>query len=272
MAKKIYRKKLTNSGGGVCFMTGLAAVLALCTAAGDFIAGAVYSQFYKNQVYDMDPDPKMFLQQNILFIITAVFAMLMFVKALNSGKAKYMSKEFGWSGIVMGLAFAVSPALTILDNAYTESLDLLLHSEYDSEKFRSAVFIGRNVAIPLLICLLLIISGMIVLDRLVGEYFTVEVPCAEKKSKKAKTDDEESAHGFGGGTRNVQGLTGETKPATYSEHTDDTNDTAPVNDTAVNITEDADKPKKKPTVRLCPNCGELVAEDELFCSACGQKM
>ncbi|MBP5268630.1 MAG: zinc-ribbon domain-containing protein [Ruminococcus sp.] len=29
---------------------------------------------------------------------------------------------------------------------------------------------------------------------------------------------------------------------------------------------------KRPSVKLCPKCGELVGDDELFCSNCGYRM
>ena len=268
MANKVYSKKLTNSGGGVCFLTGAAAVFALCAAAVDFIAGAVYVQFYERQIYDMTPDPIDFVSANGNSIALGVFALIMFVKALNAGKAKYMSREFGLTGVLMGLAFSLKPLAAGLQLQRDNGFNGYFETDYDSDKFRGAMEICRY-SVPLLVCLLLLIAGIAVLAKLGGEDFTVEVPVGKKTKKSVPAQkEEESAIGFGGGTQAVQGLTGETKPATYSGNTEE-------NAAAENVSVNREAPQqtqKRPTVKLCPNCGELVGEDELFCASCGQKM
>ncbi len=265
MAKNVYRKKLTNSGGGVCTMTCFAAIFALCAAAGDFIAGAVYTQFYKNQVYDMTPDPIGFIEKYSFSIVMAVFSLIMFIRALSAAKGKLLGREYGWMGIFMGLFLSLDPAVKIYRALSGDFIKTYFDTSYDSDKFRGAIELAK-MGLPVIAGLLIFTAGIAVLARVSGEYFVVEAPRADKKkaaSRKAqKTDD--AAHSFGGGAGKVQGLTGETKPATYGERSDD--ETPAVHETT------EEKPAKKATVNLCPNCGELVSADELFCSNCGHKM
>lgn len=267
MAKKVYRKTLTNSGGGVCTLTGFAAVFALAAAAGDFIAGAVYTQFYKNQVYDMTPDPIEYIRDNNGGIVMGLFALIMFIWALTAAKGRRMGREFGWLGIFMGLGLTLSPAVKLYEIFDSDLMSRWFDTAYDSDKFRGAAELAK-AGLPALAGLLLLIAGIIVLARIGGEDFEIEAPRAAKKAEAPKPEKpmKNDARGFGENTQQIQGLTGETKPATYGEKEE-----APA---AVKegSPAPAPRPAKKATVKLCPNCGELVGEDELFCSNCGQKM
>lgn len=269
MAKKVYRKKLTNSGGGVCFLTCLAMIFALCAAAADFIAGVLYTQFYTKQVYDMTPDPIEYIKSYSGNIAMAIFAVIMFVKAAAAAKRKTMSKEFGWTGIFMSLALCLAPASRLFDIIAYYELSHYFETDFDSDKFRGAVEIGK-VALPLAAGLLILITGLAVLVKLCSEEYVIEAPRAvKKKSQSASQPDEETdAYGFGENTQNVQGLTGETKPATYGSSDYVSEEPAAEERTEVPLPKE-EKPVKRPTVHLCPKCGELVGEEELFCSNCG---
>ena len=268
MAKKVYRKKLTNSGGGVCVLTGLAAVFALCAAAGDHLAGVVYAQFYKRQVYDMSFDPLELIEGRRCAIVTAVFALIMFIWALTAAKGKKMGREFGWTGIFMGLSLSIEPVLDLWRKLEGSFISNHFRTDYDSDKFRGAVELAKS-GLPMLACVFIMLAGLAVLIKAGGEDFVLEAPRAGRKQK---SSDDDSARSFGEGTQEVQGLTGETKPATYSEKPADAEEVPATEPATEAKTMTWEKPAKKPTVNLCPECGELVGVDELFCSNCGHKM
>ena len=269
MAKKIYRKKMTNSGGGVCVLTGLAAVFALCASAGDYIAGAVYTQFYKKQVYDMSFDVMKYIENYRAAFVMAVFALIMFIWALTAAKGKKMGREFGWTGILMGLCLSIEPALAVWEKLEGSLISDYFKTDYDSDKFRGSVELAKD-GLPVLAGLFILLAGLAVVIKVSGEDFMAEVPRADKKSEKSAKGEEGDARGFGGGTQEVQGLTGETKPATYSGTAEEAVVSEMAGESVGGVSQD--KSAKKATVNLCPQCGELVGADELFCSNCGHKM
>ena len=272
MADKIYRKKLTNSGGGICFTTGLAAVFACCAAAGDFLAAAIYGQFYTKQLYPMHADFVGFTRYYGSAAVTAVFAVIMFIWALSAAKGKRLGREFGMMGIFMGAAFCLLPAEQIYSLMMSDFTDAYFRTGYDSDVFQGVVELARH-GLPIISGLMLFFTGIAALARLGGDDFAVEAPGAAKRSvqtrnaARSKSEDGEFAdpHSFGGGKTVEQGLTGETKPATYNEPSED-------EPAEKESSEKEEKPAKKATVKLCFKCGELVGEDELFCANCGQKM
>ena len=138
MAKNNYKKKLTNSGGGVCFMTCIAALFALCGAAGDLLAGLLYTQFFSRQIYDMTPNPIDFVYDGSANIATAVFALVMMFWAFSAAKAKRMGREFGWVNIFMSLALCISPAVKLYRLLGTDFFDKWetrqLSTYYEREK------------------------------------------------------------------------------------------------------------------------------------------
>lgn len=281
MAKNNYKKKLTNSGGGVCFMTCIAALFALCAAAGDLLAGLLYTQFFSRQIYDMSPDPIDFAYDSSANIAMAVFALVMMFWAFSASKAKRMGREFGWVNIFMSLALCISPAVKLYRLLGTDFFDKYFKTNYDSDKFAGAVSLGK-IGLPLVAGLLLLLSGIIVAARVGGEDFAVEVPRGGKKEKaqpapinntvaEPENNEQESAFGFGENTQAVQGLTGETKPATYNEAPANTETFYQPEAPAASV-DTSDMRPKRPSVKLCPKCGELVGDDELFCSNCGYRM
>ena len=276
MAKNVYRKKLTNSGGGVCFLLFLAMIFTLCAAAADFIAGALYGQFFTRQVYDMDPDPIEYVMKYSSSITAAVFAVIMFIKAACASKGRLISKEYGWTGIFMGLTFGlVHAARLVWAIRNTHGFDQYFDTGYDNDTFRGAVEIAKD-GLPIVSGVLFIIAGLAVLIRLGREDFIIEAPRAEKhKASKNTAEADETAFGFGENSHNVQGLTGETKPATYGSAEEDSDSgykETPETPEPVSYPSNTENTAKRPTVHLCPKCGELVSSDELFCSNCGCQM
>lgn len=283
MVKNNYKKKLTNSGGGVCVMTCFAALFALCAAAGDLLAGLLYTQFFSRQIYDMSPDPIDFVFDGSANIAVAVFALVMMFWSFSAAKAKRMGREFGWVNIFMSLALCISPAVKLYRLLGTDFFDNYFKTNYDSDKFAGAVALGK-IGLPLVAGRLLFLSGIIVLARIGGEDFAVEVPRGGKKEKvqPVSTDNtvsvpessqQESAFGFGENTQAVQGLTGETKPATYgANEAPSASGESFYQPAAPESADGSDMRPKRPSVKLCPKCGELVGDDELFCSNCGFRM
>ena len=288
MAKTIGRKKMTNSGGGVCILTCIAALLALCSASGDYLKGMLYSQFFSRQVYEMKFDLEKYLYNSSSCIEIAVFALVMMFWAFSAAKFKRMGKAFGWINIIMSPVLCIYPAIRLkymLGDNYSDFFNLYFKTQYDSDKFVGVGLLSET-AFPIMAGLLLIISGIIVLARVGGEDFVAEVPRGGKKEKAQpvstnnnnvsvpeNNEQESSAFGFGENTQSVQGLTGETKPATYGASND-----APANNdsfyqpAASDGADSGDMRPKRPSVKLCPKCGELVGDDELFCSNCGYRM
>ncbi|ADU20588.1 hypothetical protein Rumal_0025 [Ruminococcus albus 7 = DSM 20455] len=266
MAKNVCKKKLTYSGGGVCVMTCIAALLAMCAPAGNYIGGLLYTQFFSKQVFDMSFELDTFLYNNIAYIPMALFSLVIMFWAFSAAKYKRMGREFGWVSIFMSITLSLHPALLLYILSKKDNfIGDYFNSNYDSDKFIGSVILAK-ICFPIIAGLLILIAGIVVLARIGGEDFVVEVPRRIKnKKEKVQTvstpeytavpenSEQESAFGFGENTQPVQGLTGETKPATYNE---DPNAVTP----------------KRPSVKLCPKCGELVGDDELFCSNCGYRM
>lgn len=284
MAKKIYRKKLTNSGGGVCFTAGLAAALACCAAAGDFLAALIYGQFYTIQVYPKYGNFSEQIRNHGSAAVTAVFAVIMFIWALSAARGKRLGREFGLLGIFMGASLCLLPAEQLYSLLISDLTDVYFGTGYDSDVFQGVVELARP-GLPILSGLLLIFAGIAVLARISNEDFVVKAPEAGKKKKSAKKSDEydddlPDPRGFGDG-KVEQGLTGETKPATYNDPTEEKpvhkeRPAEPVKAETPAVQEapaqEINKPAKKATIKLCPDCGELVGEDELFCANCGHRM
>ena len=278
MAKKICKKKLTNSGGGVCFLTCLAAIFALLASTDNYLPGLLYSQFFSRQIYNMEFDLEIYFYRESSNFVMSVFALVMMFWAFSAAKYKRIGKEFGWLNILLPPALCSYPAtrLYMMFATNNDFFDTYFKTKYDSDKFEGIVVIARE-GLPILAGLLLIISGIIVLARIGGDDFSVEIPRAAKKSKapaestdtvSAPADnDPEGAFGFGENTQPVQGLTGETKPATYGENTG-----TETSYSSASAAAQDDNRLIRPSVKLCPKCGELVGDDELFCSNCGFRM
>lgn len=271
MAKKIYRKKLTNSGGGICFAAGLAAVLACCAAAGEFLAAVIYDQFYTKSVYPRYTSLVELANNYGGAVVVAVFAVIMFIWALSAAKCKRLGREFGIMGLFMGAAFCLLPAVQLYSLLITDFTDKYFNTGYDSDVFQGTVELARQ-GLPIISGLVLFFTGIAALARIGSEDHAAEVPVGGKRKKPtknadAKPDNNEFAdpHAFGGSKTVEQGLTGETKPATHNAPDDESaaHEDKPVKE---------DKPAKKATIDLCPKCGELVGKEELFCANCGHRM
>lgn len=270
MTEKTYIKKLTSSGGGVCFLAGLSATLACCGAAGDFLAAAVYGQFYTKQIYPVYSTPADQIRSYGTAAVTAVFAVIMFVWALSAARGKRLGREFGIMGVFMGAALCLLPAEQLFSMLTPDFTNTHFNTGYDSDVFRGVVELARP-GLPIASGLLLFLAGIAVLARIGNESFEVEAPSAAKKDKhaqKARFEPNSATfadpHSFG--TKTIEKTPpAETKTAVQSEPPED----KPV---PTDPPKKEEKSIKDSLIKLCFKCGELVGDDELFCANCGQKI
>lgn len=283
--EKLYRKKLTNSGGGICTAAGFAAVIACCGAAGEFLAALLYDRFYTQRVYPRYTSLVKLVENYGCAAVTAVFAVIMFIWAVSAARGKRLGREFGLMGIFMGAALCLSPGVGLYSLLTSDFIEVYFKTAYDSDKFQGAVELARYGA-PIISALILLFAGIGAMARISGEDFVVEAPRGRKRPKSDKETSPDPEGGefadprtFGSG-RVDRGLTGETKPATYGEAEEaPLMEEQPVaeektltEDTPAKAEGPAERPQKKSAISLCPKCGELVGKDELFCSNCGYRM
>lgn len=177
---KIYKKKLTNCGGGVCFLTTLAALVSCAAAAGDFIAVAVYNEFYNNTIGHLYANDVLgYLGYYGNAIAMAVFALFMMFWSFSAAGGRRMGKEFGMAGIFVNLAVCFAPALSIYrkleDTAFMDNFT----TEYDGDKFRAAVALGAD-GLPLLAGLLILMAAVGFLAKLGADVFVIEAPSGKE--------------------------------------------------------------------------------------------
>ena len=302
-AGKTYSKKLTNSGGGVCFLMVLAALFGCAAACGDFIAVAVYNYFYsKNIGYLYAQDVLGYLGYYGCAIVMAVFSVFMMFWAFSAAKGRRMGREFGMTGIFVNFAICLMPALNIYRKLEDQTFMDNFTTEYDGDKFRAVAALAAD-GLPLLAGLFILMAAIGFLGRLGADVFYIEAPSGnediyeddydddyedeyeevpvKKSSKKSaeKTtkstakkaakqfDDEEDYMTFGKNNKDVPKA--EPKPvkkAPVIEYEEE--EELPVRGEKPELT----ARQKSKSILLCKNCGELVDAGELFCPSCGKKV
>lgn len=268
MTEKTYIKKLTSSGVGVCSLTGLAAVLACCGAAGDLLAAAIYGQFYTRQIYPIYTDPMEQLRHYGGAIVTAVFAVIMFVWALSAARGKRLGREYGIMGVFMGAAFCLSPAEQLITLITPDFTNAHFNTGYDSDIFHGVVELARP-GLPMAAGILLFLSGIAVLARIGNESFIAEVPCATGRDRLAQRSRARSA---GSTLTDIQSSKAEDKTLPDEAKPSMTSTSVAEKPTRKESPAREEKSVKDSLIKLCFKCGELVGDDELFCANCGQKI
>ncbi len=290
-ADKIYRKKLTNGGGGVFTLTLFAALFSCAAAAGDFIAAAVYNGFYSNHINNLYAGGvEEYIQVYQYPIVMAAFAFVMFIWAASAIKAKRLGREFGFMGIFVNAAVCMMPVYKTVDQVMKSETKDTFKNGLDGDKFRMAVKLMIN-GLPVISGLLILLAGIAVLARI-----SHESPVVISKGSRSENIPDPKAFGLNNDIKanpNARPTAVNAEPAqSYAPKAKAEAKPQPVTEPApepkpqpkpapkaepvkAEIKAEPKKeaaPRSKPKIILCPGCGEIVQSDEFFCSNCGKKI
>lgn len=297
-SRKTVRKKLAHSGAGVCVLMFFALLFSLAAAVGEIIIPLVYNQFYSTKMeHFLAKDVTDLLNVYHLPIIMAVYTLIVFIWSLSARRARKLGREYAFINVFLPIAICYPLAMDIIKRLANGEIGKAFESQYDSDKFKMGCELGVY-GLPVLAGIFMMIAGFAVMSRVDKNYYEVELPCYRKSDK---FDDPQSFS-----SRPL-----ESDPVNNGQ-SDPNNAYAPQqyqNDYQANDFQQPDyqqnyqpdfqagyqsqsdqgfaidtsapaepqefipaSEKKKPTVLLCPECGELVHSDEEFCSNCGRKM
>lgn len=270
---------MTNSGAGVCVMIFIAFIFSLAAALGELIVPLIYGQFYTTPMqHFLANDVPMLLNVYHAQIVMAIFSFIVFIWAVGAKKARKLGNEFAVINIFLSIAVCYPLAMSIIEALAKGEVQDAFSSQYDSDKFRMACELGVN-GLPVIGGLLMMIAGFAVMSRLGKDFYEAEIPYYQKSGKF------ENPEGFMNKpleTAPVAAPEPIAPAATPISQPEPTNTYAPQPDQGFAINTQAipepladitsaPEPKKQ-TVLLCPECGELVQPEEIFCSNCGHKI
>lgn len=179
--EKIYRKKLTNGGAGLCILTFIAFLLSLGAALTEVTASLVYNAlfgrgtmgFFANNFTE-------FVELYENAIIMTVFCFIMFAVAASSVRKKRLSKEYPALAVCIPILLAVQPVIEIIKIIDSGSVANAFKVGSDSYRMRELSNLGIYV-LPVIAAFLMLIAGLVVMGRFSCEEFEVRVPAVKKQ-------------------------------------------------------------------------------------------
>lgn len=274
--RKSTTKKLTNCGAGVCVMVFIALIFSLAAALGELIVPLIYGQFYTVPMeHFLAKDIPELLNVYHAPIIMSLFSLIVFIWAVGAKKAQKLGNEFAVINIFLPIAVCYPLAMSIIKSLANGRVQSEFSTQYDSDKFRMACELAV-FGLPVIGGILMIIAGFAVMSRLGKVFHEAKIPYYHKSGKF------ENPEGFMNKPLETDPVNSPEPVSAPIQQPEPTNSYAPQPDQGFAINTDpapevmqefAPIPEpKKPTVLLCPECGELVQPDEIFCSNCGHKM
>lgn len=260
---KICKKKLTESGGGVCTLSFIAMIVSAAGLALEFLGTLGYTSFNDvSQNYMFANDVFSYIFTYDKSIITFVLSLTVFFAACANRRKKKIGGELPAIVILTSVACSASPIAFMVYLFDSGNLADIFSNGSDSEIFRAVMGI-LVYALPLLACFLLLMCGITIAAKLGGESYTVSVPIV--KTVALKADD-----GF------VENIAKHSADALIPHHEID-HDSVVSEETAkpeptVDIIPDAVPAVAETETVRCHDCGEMVRHNAKFCQKCGAKM
>lgn len=256
------RKRLTESSGGACFLAFLAMAVSAVGLALELWGTWGYNRFNDDsRDYIFAGNAFNYIFTYDKSIITFVFSLVVFCITAANRRRKRIGGEMPAFVIMMSAAISVSPAAFIVYAFSNSEVIDVFSAGSDSEVFR--VVMGVLVyALPLLACLLLMICGIVIAFKLVGENYTASVPIvkavainSEDKLTDAIAEDSTKSDNVIY-EKNNNTITADKLDSLLTDGGDQ--DAVPASIEA------------EPTI--CHACGETVRPGAKFCQKCGAKM
>lgn len=262
---KKHTKKLTEAGGGVCLLAFTAALISAMGLAMESLGSLGYNRYADvAQTYVFAQNAYDYIFTYDKAIITFLISIITFFILMAYRRKKKVGAEMPAIIIISSAACAVKP-VTFLVYALNNSefVDLFRNSG-DSRTFL-AIMTVLIYALPLVSCIFLIICGLVLALKLMGEDFRVEVPSL--KFEEIVKDEEKTEADM---TKNEKVKSEETIPDFEFKNS---NYMPKENKETENKAVDAYAQMViKSEAEKCPHCGEKLKTDARFCQCCGEKI
>lgn len=245
---KFCRKKLTESGGGICFLAFLSLLVSVMGLIMEFLGTLGYNRYSdveQNYVFASNLSDYIFTYEKS--IITAVISLITFFVFLAYRKKKKIGADFSMMLIFSSLVCAIKP-LAFLVYVFNDSEFLELFSESGDSRTFLAIMTVLIHALPLISCLFLLICGLVIALKLIREDFRAEVPVLTFEKPVVES---------------IEKPDYEVKNNNYPQQSDE----APTNAVAVSADITPEQSERK-----CPACGAKLKPDAKFCQLCGEKI
>ncbi len=294
-AKKI-RKKLTNSGGFMCFLSALALIFAGLSVTIDFWSKAVYQKLFSTDELD-------YLTYNYMSILMLDHAHLIFSASLVTflicvvnKRRKKIGAQYGALLTIISIAGMVNPALLILHSLSSSFRYDIRNLTSDAEVY---IFFIQDLVrvLPLVSEFLLFLCGIILWIKAGTDKFSVECAVVKKHSRGEDSQEnhfenneipqeleqkkqenikqyDKSESDFASGVIVKEKPISEKFNQDLKFSEDEKNKESDINfnaKKAAPLTHRTEKSESK-SLERCPNCKKLVVDKSKFCNSCGQNL
>lgn len=289
------KKKLTYGGGFPLVMSILALVLSIVAAAQEYIFRFAY-----NALFDEERD-KVFVKSVIGYFtmekdsvsvirlytekafILAIISFVVLVVLMSARKKKKLGGAEAGFMIFAGIACAIEPVMYIA-HFFSNGVKDGLSDDNDGARFRCLYGLVMY-ALPLLICVFLIIIGLAIAIRLGHESFAVELEVHNKpevlgEAPVMPVQDDFVPLNITPTQEHPVAPVAESFAQPVNNSFTAVAEPAPVIPEAIReqpsepVVEQIVEPviENKPTVTICPMCGKELALGAKFCKFCGAKI
>lgn len=261
---KIFRKKLTEAGGGVCFLAFTAVIVSAMGLAMEFLGSLGYNRYDDvSQTYVFAPDIYDYIFTYDKSIVTFLISLTVFFVLLAYRRKKKIGAELPTIMIISSVACAVKPVTFLVYALNNSEFVDLFNNAGDSKSFL-AIMTVLIYALPLMSCLFIMICGIVITLKLIREDFKVEVPVM--RFEKAQKDD---------ATETV--LPAVEKPVTEEivpdfEFKNSNYMPSESEEPEIKAVPASAEMVNEPKNDVCPRCGEQLKPDAKFCQSCGEKI
>lgn len=282
---KIYKKKLTNAGGGTRFLAFLALLFAGLGCALEPLAKIVY-KLYKDTELDVlfSNDWVGYIEKCMPSITVAVVALVYFLVLLGSSKKMNVGSFETVLAVFTGIALIISPAYNIAT--------LIGKNTFISQIKKGGVSGFTNICellvftLPALSAFFIILSGLALAGRLMEENIQVEIPLRSNVDLDAVNEviNRQPYTPADNGYSNVNDNTFAMPAAQPQNETANDNFIRPAEVKEETVTAVAETSPLIPDVsseensisenteKTCPNCFAKLKSNAKFCASCGTKL